>query len=113
MVVQVVLMGYSGAATIAVVLLSGYLNYIFIPIEWRLTLVALMLNLHRGVVLIFIIIKDPMLEIKEKITYINPLLLLVNDYFIDSPCPINISYLWGFGSLLGIHLIILVISGVT
>ena len=25
-----------------------------------------------------------MLEIKEKITYINPLLLLVNDYFIDS-----------------------------
>jgi ubiquinol-cytochrome c reductase cytochrome b subunit len=43
----------------------------------------------------------------------NPILNLVNEYLIDSPAPINLSYFWGFGSLLGLNLVILIISGVT
>jgi len=43
----------------------------------------------------------------------NPLLKLVNSYIIDSPQPSNISYLWNFGSLLAVCLIIQIITGVT
>jgi ubiquinol-cytochrome c reductase cytochrome b subunit len=43
----------------------------------------------------------------------NPLLKLVNSYIIDSPQPSNISYLWNFGSLLALCLIIQIITGVT
>jgi hypothetical protein len=43
----------------------------------------------------------------------NPLLSLINEYLIDSPAPINLSYFWGFGSLLGVNLVILIVSGVT
>ena len=43
----------------------------------------------------------------------NPILSLANSYFIDSPAPSNISYLWNFGSLLGICLVIQIITGVT
>ena len=35
----------------------------------------------------------------------HPLLKMVNSYVIDSPQPSNISYLWNFGSLLGVCLI--------
>jgi ubiquinol-cytochrome c reductase cytochrome b subunit len=42
----------------------------------------------------------------------NPLLRLVNSYLIDSPEPANISYLWNFGSLLGLCLILQILSGV-
>ena len=38
---------------------------------------------------------------------------LVNSYVIDSPQPSNISYLWNFGSLLALCLIIQIITGVT
>lgn len=38
---------------------------------------------------------------------------LVNSYFIDSPLPSNLSYMWNFGSLLGICLVIQIITGVT
>jgi ubiquinol-cytochrome c reductase cytochrome b subunit len=48
-----------------------------------------------------------------KLTQTNPILALVNEYLIDSPAPINLSYFWGFGSLLGLNLMVLVISGVT
>jgi ubiquinol-cytochrome c reductase cytochrome b subunit len=41
------------------------------------------------------------------------LLSLINEYLIDSPAPINLSYFWGFGSLLGVNLVILIVSGVT
>ncbi|RYX78132.1 hypothetical protein EON69_00420 [bacterium] len=37
---------------------------------------------------------------------------LLNSYLIDSPQPVNISYLWNFGSLLGICLIIQIITGI-
>jgi ubiquinol-cytochrome c reductase cytochrome b subunit len=43
----------------------------------------------------------------------HPLLKLVNSYIIDSSQPSNISYLWNFGSLLALCLIIQIITGVT
>lgn len=43
----------------------------------------------------------------------HPLLRLVNAYIIDSSEPSNISYLWNFGSLLAICLIIQIVTGVT
>ena len=43
----------------------------------------------------------------------HPLLRLVNAYLIDAPTPANISYLWNFGSLLAICLIIQIVTGVT
>jgi ubiquinol-cytochrome c reductase cytochrome b subunit len=48
-----------------------------------------------------------------KITNTNPLLSIVNEYLIDSPAPNNINYLWNLGSLLGINLVLLIITGVT
>jgi quinol-cytochrome oxidoreductase complex cytochrome b subunit len=42
----------------------------------------------------------------------NVLLRLMNSYLIDSPEPANISYLWNFGSLLGLCLIIQILTGV-
>ena len=39
------------------------------------------------------------------------LLRLVNSYLIDSPEPANITYLWNFGSLLGLCLIIQILTG--
>jgi len=43
----------------------------------------------------------------------HPLLSLVNSYVIDSPQPSNISYLWNFGSLLALCLVIQIVTGVT
>ena len=43
----------------------------------------------------------------------NPLLKIINSYVIDSPTPSNISYMWNFGSLLGLCLVIQIITGVT
>ena len=43
----------------------------------------------------------------------NPYLSILNSYIIDSPSPINLSYIWNYGSLLGLCLIIQIISGVT
>jgi ubiquinol-cytochrome c reductase cytochrome b subunit len=40
-------------------------------------------------------------------------LKLVNSYIIDAPVPSNISYLWNFGSLLAVCLIIQIATGVT
>lgn len=42
----------------------------------------------------------------------NVLLRLMNSYLVDSPQPANISYLWNFGSLLGLCLIIQILTGV-
>jgi quinol-cytochrome oxidoreductase complex cytochrome b subunit len=39
------------------------------------------------------------------------LLRLFNSYVVDSPEPANISYLWNFGSLLGMCLIIQILTG--
>jgi ubiquinol-cytochrome c reductase cytochrome b subunit len=43
----------------------------------------------------------------------HPLLKLMNSYVIDASQPSNISYLWNFGSLLAICLVIQIITGVT
>jgi ubiquinol-cytochrome c reductase cytochrome b subunit len=43
----------------------------------------------------------------------HPFLKLVNAYVIDHSQPTNISYLWNFGSLLGVCLIIQIVTGVT
>ena len=40
------------------------------------------------------------------------LLRLVNSYVVDSPQPANISYLWNFGSLLAVCLILQILTGV-
>jgi ubiquinol-cytochrome c reductase cytochrome b subunit len=40
------------------------------------------------------------------------LLRLANSYFIDSPQPSNISYLWNFGSLLGLCLVLQILTGI-
>ena len=43
----------------------------------------------------------------------HPLLKLANSYIIDSPQPSNLSYMWNFGSLLAVCLIIQIVTGVT
>ena len=52
-------------------------------------------------------------EKKMRILKSNGLLNLANSYLIDSPQPSNISYLWNFGSLLAVCLIIQIVTGVT
>jgi ubiquinol-cytochrome c reductase cytochrome b subunit len=42
----------------------------------------------------------------------NVLLRLMNSYLVDSPQPANMSYLWNFGSLLGLCLVIQILTGV-
>ena len=40
------------------------------------------------------------------------LLRLVNSYLVDSPQPANLSYLWNFGSLLGLCLVLQILTGI-
>lgn len=42
----------------------------------------------------------------------NALLRLYNSYIVDSPQPANLSYMWNFGSLLALCLVIQILSGV-
>lgn len=42
----------------------------------------------------------------------HPVLSLLNSYIVDSPQPSNISYMWNFGSLLGLCLIIQILTGI-
>jgi len=42
----------------------------------------------------------------------QPILAIVNNHIVDYPTPINISYLWGFGSLAGLILIAQILTGV-
>ena len=41
----------------------------------------------------------------------HPVLNLLNSYLVDSPQPANISYLWNFGSLLGLCLVLQILTG--
>nr|QUB36788.1 cytochrome b [Ophiostoma piliferum] len=43
----------------------------------------------------------------------NPISKLLNSYLIDASQPTNISYLWNFGSLLAMCLVIQIVTGVT
>ena len=42
----------------------------------------------------------------------HPILSIVNGVLIDLPAPANISYGWGFGSILGLILILQIATGV-
>lgn len=42
----------------------------------------------------------------------HPLLRIVNSLLIDLPEPSNISYFWGFGSILGLCLVIQIATGI-
>ena len=42
----------------------------------------------------------------------NPVTSIVNSFFIDSPLPANITYMWNFGSLLGATLILQIATGI-
>lgn len=42
----------------------------------------------------------------------NPLATIINDILVDLPSPSNISYLWNFGSLLGLCLVIQILTGI-
>ena len=43
----------------------------------------------------------------------HPILRLANSYLVDSPQPLNLSYMWNFGSLLAFCLVIQIVTGVT
>lgn len=43
----------------------------------------------------------------------HPILGLVNSYMVDSPQPASITYMWNFGSLLGLCLVIQIVTGIT
>lgn len=42
----------------------------------------------------------------------NPVTSIVNSFFIDSPLPSNITYMWNFGSLLGATLVLQIATGI-
>nr|YP_009121398.1 apocytochrome b [Thecamonas trahens]AJF36627.1 apocytochrome b [Thecamonas trahens] len=42
----------------------------------------------------------------------HPLLSIVNNMLIDYPAPVNLSYLWNFGSLAGVVLVTQIITGI-
>jgi group I intron endonuclease len=42
----------------------------------------------------------------------NPVLTILNSYLVDSPQPSTLSYLWNFGSLLGLCLVAQIVTGV-
>jgi len=42
----------------------------------------------------------------------NPVLTIFNSYLVDSPQPSTLSYLWNFGSLLGLCLVAQIVTGI-
>jgi len=42
----------------------------------------------------------------------RPIINILNDHLIDYPTPININYLWNFGSMAGVFLIIQILTGI-
>lgn len=48
-----------------------------------------------------------------RIIKVHPFLSIFNSYLVDSPQPINLSYLWNYGSLLGVCLGIQIVTGIT
>jgi ubiquinol-cytochrome c reductase cytochrome b subunit len=42
----------------------------------------------------------------------NPITSIVNNFFVDSPLPSNITYMWNFGSLLGATLVLQIATGI-
>ena len=42
----------------------------------------------------------------------NNILGVVNNHLVDYPTPLNLSYVWGFGSLAGLCLVIQLVTGI-
>ena len=42
----------------------------------------------------------------------NPVISLINGLLIDLPSPSNFNYLWNFGSLLGLCLVLQIVTGI-
>ena len=42
----------------------------------------------------------------------RPIINILNDHLIDYPTPININYLWNFGSMAGIFLVVQILTGI-
>ena len=42
----------------------------------------------------------------------NPILSFVDSHIINYPTPINLNYMWSFGSLAGLSLVIQIITGI-
>jgi quinol-cytochrome oxidoreductase complex cytochrome b subunit len=42
----------------------------------------------------------------------RPIINIFNDHLIDYPTPININYLWNFGSMAGIFLVVQILTGI-
>ena len=42
----------------------------------------------------------------------NPVRGIINSLVVDSPLPSNLTYLWGFGSILGLALVVQILTGV-
>jgi len=55
---------------------------------------------------------DPRNPIVRWIDYRLPIFTYVNRELVDYPTPRNLSYWWNFGSLAGIMLVIMIVSGV-
>jgi ubiquinol-cytochrome c reductase cytochrome b subunit len=50
--------------------------------------------------------------LKMRILKSHPILSIVNGMLVDLPAPSNLSYLWGFGSLLGLCLVVQLGTGI-
>ncbi|MEI6188125.1 MAG: cytochrome b/b6 [Alphaproteobacteria bacterium] len=42
----------------------------------------------------------------------RPIISILNDHLIDYPTPVNINYLWNFGSIAGVFLVVQIITGI-
>ena len=42
----------------------------------------------------------------------RPIINILNDHLIDYPTPVNINYLWNFGSMAGIFLVVQILTGI-
>ena len=51
-------------------------------------------------------------QYKTNITQNHPLLSLFSSHIIEYPTPINLNYIWSFGSAAGICLVIQIITGI-
>ena len=54
-----------------------------------------------------------MLSTSTSLRILNrPIINILNDHLIDYPTPVNINYLWNFGSMAGIFLVVQILTGI-
>jgi quinol-cytochrome oxidoreductase complex cytochrome b subunit len=84
-----------------------YKNFIFLYININ-NLIKIILEEETIYIYIYILLFFFMKVLKTQ-----PIFSIINNNLIDSPSPSNLSYIWGYGSLLGVCLVIQIITGVT